>query len=35
MKEKESGYIRAQKAKETSLSIPDALNNLRNKFFKK
>ena len=34
MKEKESGYIRAQKAKETPLSIPNALNNLRNKFFK-
>ena len=35
MREKESGYIKAQKLKETSLSIPDALNNIKNKYFRK
>ncbi len=34
MKEKESGYIRAQKAREIPFSINRAINNIRKRFFK-
>ncbi|MBR4462708.1 MAG: hypothetical protein IKS51_09030 [Erysipelotrichaceae bacterium] len=35
IKEKEEKYMKAQKARENQLSIPDALENIRNRFFKK
>ena len=35
IKEKEEKYIKAMKDRENALSIPDALDNIRNRFFKK
>lgn len=35
IKEKEEKYIKMQKDRENQLSIPDAMNNIRNRFFKK
>ena len=35
IKEKEEKYMKAQKAREDQLSIPAAMENIRNRFFKK
>ncbi|MBQ6560483.1 MAG: hypothetical protein IJL85_06610 [Erysipelotrichaceae bacterium] len=35
IKEKEEKYMKAQEARKNQLSIPDALENIRNRFFKK